>query len=221
MFKSLKSIALVSLVLAGCDTIPVQPSSELPSTEELPAETGGVQTIEVIDPAPAVCPEPAPLPVCPVCKACPKPPAKPAAPPKTSQQGLLIVGAVEKVHVDPADIVLNARIDTGAKSSSIDAQNITRFEREGERWVRFDVTTASGELVKMELPVERRVRINQPEGEVQRRYVVKMWLRLGTVREEVDVTLADRSELNFQLLVGRNFLLDTAVVDVSKKYTQK
>ena len=50
----------------------------------------------------------------------------------------IIIGAVEKVRLLPPNVVLKARIDTGAKTTSIDAQNIIPFERDGKEWVRFD-----------------------------------------------------------------------------------
>ena len=48
-----------------------------------------------------------------------------------------IIGAIENVRLVPPHIVLKARIDTGAKTTSIDARDITPFERNGEEWVRF------------------------------------------------------------------------------------
>ena len=46
---------------------------------------------------------------------------------------------MEHVYISPPGILLTARIDTGATTSSIDARNIEPFERDGKRWVRFEV----------------------------------------------------------------------------------
>ncbi len=51
-----------------------------------------------------------------------------------------IIGGVETVYVPPFEIPFQARIDTGAETSSIDAKNIRPFERDGEKWVSFDIT---------------------------------------------------------------------------------
>ena len=47
-----------------------------------------------------------------------------------------------------------------------------------------------------------------------------MRLRIGDVHDSFEFTLADRSHLDFQLLLGRNFLTDMALVDVGKQFVQ-
>ena len=63
--------------------------------------------------------------------------------------------------------------------------------------------------------------IKQQMGESERRYVVKLWMTLGKIRELVDVTLSDRTDFEYPVLVGRNLLTDTAIVDVSLQHTLK
>lgn len=132
---------------------------------------------------------------------------------------LTVIGAVEKVRVDPPGIHLDARIDTGATTSSIHADDRQEFERDGRRWVRFTLSEVSDEgLRHIELPVERTVLIKRHNAEAARRYVVRMWVTLGDIREHIEVTLADREDFEYSLLIGRNFLTDTALVDVSRQY---
>ena len=184
---------------------------------------------------PPACPEPVSCEACPV----PKPAQCPAAevvekikvvevpaplPPMASTAGemhLPIVGAVEWLQVEPAGIRLQARIDTGAETTSIHAENIQLLEKEGRRYVRFDLQDPdSGEYLQQELRLRREVLIKQHGGGHERRYVVRMWLTLGEMRHRVDVTLSDREVFEYPLLVGRNFLLDAAIVDVSREHTQ-
>lgn len=54
----------------------------------------------------------------------------------------------------------------------------------------------------------------------ERRYVVRLPIQLGEFIEEAEFTLADRANMRYPVLLGREFLRDVAVVDVSKKYTQ-
>lgn len=132
---------------------------------------------------------------------------------------LTVVGAVETVRVDPPGIQLDARIDTGATTSSIHADDKQEFERDGRRWVRFSLSDVSDEELRhIELPVERTVLIKRHNAESARRYVVRMWVTLGDIREQIEVTLADRGDFEYPLLIGRNFLTDTALVDVSRQY---
>lgn len=132
----------------------------------------------------------------------------------------MVVGEMERVWIEPPGASLIARVDTGAHSSSLHAENLVEFERDGEDWVRFDLIV-DDEIETLERRVARYVRVYQqadPEG--TRRPVVTMRMRLGDVHDSFEFTLADRSHLDFQLLLGRNFLTDMALVDVGKQFIQ-
>jgi len=132
----------------------------------------------------------------------------------------LVVGEVERVWIDPPEAQIVARIDTGASSSSLHADNLVEFERDGEDWVRFDINL-DGEMVTLERDIIRHVRVYQqadPDG--TRRPVITLRVRLGDLNQRVEFTLADRSHLDFEMILGRNFLTDVALVDVGRKYVQ-
>jgi hypothetical protein len=134
----------------------------------------------------------------------------------------MVLGELEQVWIDPPGFSLHARVDTGATSNSLSAENLVEFERDGEDWVRFVVNANQvNEPITMERRVVRRVRVFQqadPEG--TRRPVVNLRLVLGDVQDTFEFTLADRSHLNYQILLGRNFLTDVALVDVGKQFVQ-
>ena len=131
----------------------------------------------------------------------------------------LVVGGLEHVYIPSAKVTLKARIDTGAKTSSIHATDVKEFERDGKRWVKFKLISDTNHFIEKTLPVFRTVRIKQDaDTESQRRYVVKMKINLGTISQLVEVTLNDRSNLLYPVLIGRNYLNGVAIVDVSKKY---
>ncbi len=139
----------------------------------------------------------------------------------SSVLGMAILGRVEYAWLDGVGQYLKARIDTGAKSSSLNATNIQRFERNGERWVRFDVALDDERSVTLEAPLHRHVRIRQASvNELERRPVVKLPIRLGEIYEETEFSLSDRNEMLYPILLGRSFLRDIAVVDVAKKFTR-
>lgn len=205
------SLLLLILTLGGCSLF-----------QKTPDPTPDVQV--------AVCPQPAPCKACEVLQ-CPEPTVVekivevPAAlPPMASTAGkmhLPIVGGIEWVKVEPGDLIMEARIDTGAETTSIHAENIALIEKDGKRYVRFTLLdVASGEELPLELRLRRTVLIKQHGREPQRRYVVRMWLTLGDTRTRLDVTLSDREDFEYPLLVGRNFLVDTAIVDVSRQHLQ-
>lgn len=131
-----------------------------------------------------------------------------------------IIGAIENVRLVPPNVILKARIDTGAKTTSIDARNITPFERDGKQWVRF-VCVAGEKEHTIERKVLKTVLIKRHGEESQDRYVVNMRIILGEVSQLIPVTLNDRDAYKYPVLIGRNFLRDYFIVDVAKKYRLK
>ncbi|MDT0499828.1 MULTISPECIES: ATP-dependent zinc protease [unclassified Halomonas] len=135
-----------------------------------------------------------------------------------------VLGSSEWIGLPDVGTYLKARIDSGANTSSLSAREITRFERDGENWVRFKLGLADDDVVVeavrdewIEAPIERRVRIIQATGE-ESRPVVTLMMTLGSIREPVEFTLSDRTHLDFPALLGRRFLLDIAVIDVAERY---
>lgn len=131
----------------------------------------------------------------------------------------LLIGEIEDVYLRPIDLELEARIDTGAQTSSLDAQNLKVFERDGKEWVRFNfVDRETKEVHEIERPVSRFVLIIQSNTEKKdRRPVVAFNLTIGNVSQVVEFTLTDRSHLDFSVLIGRNVLKDLMLVDISQK----
>ncbi|WP_216825078.1 ATP-dependent zinc protease family protein [Agarilytica rhodophyticola] len=134
--------------------------------------------------------------------------------------GKAVLGRLEYVLIEGASEYMKARVDTGASSSSLNATNIQRFERNGDRWVRFSVSLGERDI-SMEAPLERYVRIRQASSDkLERRPVVKLSLLLGELTEQTEFTLSDRTGMLYPVLLGRSFLQDIAVVDVAKKFTR-
>ena len=132
-----------------------------------------------------------------------------------------IVGWVEKVRLYPGGLTIKAKIDTGAKSSSLNCNCITPIERDGEKWVRFSVTNEAGKRIFLERKIVGVTTIKRHFGESQERYVVRLGLCLGGVYKETDFNLIDRTGLNYQLLIGRRFLEGTHIVDPDSSFLTK
>ena len=138
--------------------------------------------------------------------------------PQETQPEKLVVGRHEQVWLEDIQLALPARIDTGAETASLDARNIERFERNGKRWVRFEILHPdTGEALQLERRLKRTVSIIQSNtSEAERRPVIKLGITMGHVTQSAEFTLSNRSHLDYQLLIGRNILKDVMVVDVSK-----
>ncbi len=132
---------------------------------------------------------------------------------------LKLIGQVEYVDIFPTGLRQKARIDTGAETTSIDARDIVAFERDGKSWVQFSVVDrVTDEVANFKLPIERTVLIKRHGADRARRYVVSMRLAIGDLRDNVEVTLADREQFDYPVLLGRNFIQGQAIVDVSRKF---
>lgn len=136
----------------------------------------------------------------------------------------IVLGRREWVAFPSLGLALEARVDTGANTSSLSATDITPFERDGEDWVRFRLALgeehayrAEGQPGQFERPVERTVTIIQASGEDER-YVIALPMELGPLTERVEFTLNDRTDLSAPLLLGRRFFMDIALVDVGRKH---
>lgn len=130
----------------------------------------------------------------------------------------VIIGGVEKVALLPWGVVLPARIDTGAGMSALDVRNL---KLEG-KMVEFRLPERYGDLV-LRLPLAGWRGIKIADGPRKRRPAVEMDLCLGDVRIRTLVTLCDRSNMEFPLLIGRRALRGNPeadfIVDVGLSHT--
>ena len=134
-------------------------------------------------------------------------------------EGKLIVGRKERIAFPGLrryNVV--ARIDSGARSSSAHCDRIW-IETMGDKKVlccRF--LKRSRRVTRFERYRKRRVRSSN--GTIQSRYVVRLEIALGGVKKLTEITLTDRSTMNYSVLLGRRFLRNDFIIDVSKSYLQ-
>lgn len=115
-----------------------------------------------------------------------------------------------------------AKIDTGARTSSLHADAIERFEQDGKPWVRFELVLdeVTGERVICELPRLDRRRITSSNGQTEMRPIVRTWMEIGQARFRAEFSLADRSDMKFPILVGRTALKGRFLVDSGRSFLQ-
>lgn len=132
------------------------------------------------------------------------------------------MGFVEWIVIKDSGVRLKARLDTGAKTSSLHATDVEPFEKDNEEWVRFnlplddhkDVEAPENEgvVLKFELPVERTVLIKRKGAPSQRRYVVNMEFCIAGNMHETQFSLTDRGAFTYGALLGRRFMSDDNVL---------
>jgi hypothetical protein len=133
-----------------------------------------------------------------------------------------IFGWVERVLVTDHGLSMRGKLDTGAKTSSLHATNITLFKRDTIAMVRYDVDAPREDrVITMESPLVRTVAIKEQGAETRTRPIVHLWICIGDVSRVVEVNLVDRSRFNYPLLIGRTALAETIIVDPGESFTRK
>lgn len=132
---------------------------------------------------------------------------------------LVILGWVEHVLLVEPGFRLRAKLDSGAETSSLDARIIKKFRKGGKRWVRFAVTNPqTGEEHVLVRERVRTIGVVQHDGVNQVRPTVRVQMCVAERLLDVEVSLVDRSEFTYRLLLGRGALESFALIDPGNTY---
>jgi hypothetical protein len=116
---------------------------------------------------------------------------------------------------------IKAKIDTGARTSSLHALEFEPFHRLGQNWLRFRVHPIqmddSAILTAEALLVDYRD-VKSSNGRVSRRPVILTSVRMANSEWPIEITLVNRDRMGFRLLLGRTALCDRVLVDCSASY---
>ncbi len=212
---------------------PAKPKATAPAVPEKEADPA-------VNPPPAVTPPPAPEPVM-VTPPGTAAPVQPAAPVDTddeveaeildaqqsaiakpvSSEPIQIYGWREHILIKGVVEKIQAKLDTGALTSSIHAEEKELFERDGKKWVRFIVTDPSLKKptrTRIEAPLVRIARVKEPGGESIPREVVKLNFTIGDRKMRGEFTLNNRSNMLAPVLIGRNMIKDLGWIDANRTY---
>lgn len=116
---------------------------------------------------------------------------------------------------------IKAKIDTGARTSALHAYELSEFTRDGAEWVSFTVhpwQQNESDEVRVELPIFDRRTVKSSSGHAEERITVKIPLVLVGREIDAEVTLTNRDEMGFRMLIGREALEHGFVVDPSASY---
>ena len=129
-----------------------------------------------------------------------------------------VAGWIETVTFPDQGLTLDAKLDTGANSSSIDVTDIERFRRKGKTWYRFTMRDAGGKTAAVEQQTDRVARVMRAEVKDTRRPIVRLKVCVAGHEMETDFTLTDRTGQKYPVLIGRKFLASRVLVDSGRKY---
>lgn len=133
-----------------------------------------------------------------------------------------IFGLIEKIVLLPDNLSMNAKMDTGALTSSLDAKNIELFSKNSSNWVRFDVLTQDNDNNQKTATFEReiiRTVYLRGAGGSDKRPAILMKICIGNRMSEEQFTLRDRSEMKYPVIIGRKTIEHLGLIDVKKQFT--
>jgi hypothetical protein len=138
----------------------------------------------------------------------------------------MILGWLESIQLAGTGMRIKTKLDPGAKTSSMQATNIERYQRDGETWVRFDFTdtdldTDKEETHRLEGPLIREVVIKRHGAPNVIRPVVSQNFCLYHQIYNAEFSLTDRDKFNYAILLGRSFLAHVALVDSSEIFLSR
>lgn len=134
----------------------------------------------------------------------------------------MIVGSEEWFALPKLSIpVIKARIDSGAQTSSLHALNIQPFKKNGEVWISFEIHPIQqnrSTIIRTEAEVYDRRIVKSSSGDSEKRYVIKTQLILGDQSWEIEVTLSNRDNMGYRMLIGREAMSSRILVDPSENF---
>ena len=140
-------------------------------------------------------------------------------------QKLKIVGNAEWCAFDQFKIpAILARIDSGAKTSSIQATDIKLIKKNDERWVRFVVyplqrNSTIKVICRAKLVGKRSIKGSF--GISEERLIIKTPVTIGEETFDIELSLANRNSMEFRMLLGREAMVNRYLINPSEKQLQK
>lgn len=133
-----------------------------------------------------------------------------------------IVGWREWVSLPELNVAaIKAKIDTGANTSSLHAFDIERFRRDGTDLVRFRIHPIQRSIrraIQAEAPLLEMRRVRSSNGIQSQRPVVTTQIEIFDQCWTIELTLANRDQMGFRMLLGREALKGRFLVDVGASY---
>lgn len=133
-----------------------------------------------------------------------------------------IVGRREVIDILDLELFsLDAKIDTGADSNSLHCDDITVDENNFVYFKLLDKVHPAYHSKKIKMPLYKLKKVKSSNGSVQLRPSIQVFVEFFGKKYKTIITLTNRSDMKYPMLIGRRFLANRYLVDVSKEYLTK
>lgn len=129
----------------------------------------------------------------------------------------VVAGWIERVSLPDQNLTFEAKLDTGADTSSVNARNVRIDPGRGRPRVRFELTDDAGRTVPVEVPLVRQVRIRRAGAPTESRPVVQLRVCVAGQTVDTEFTVADRGGLSTQMLIGRSLMAGRLLIDPARE----
>lgn len=136
-----------------------------------------------------------------------------------------IIGWQEWVSLPNIAIpAIKAKVDTGARTSSLHANRIEHFQKNGIPYIHFEVHPIQKNntiVLSCEAPLIDKRQVRSSCGEEEYRPVIIATITLGDIRWEIELNLTNRDYMGYRMLLGRNAMKNHLIIDPSERFLQR
>ncbi len=133
----------------------------------------------------------------------------------------IIIGRLEKVNIPELELQnVIAKIDTGAYRGSIHATEIREIEKKGKKYVEFKILDSDHPEYSDKVYSFSNYKIKKFRNsgtDPHERYVIFVTLEISDQKLPIEISLSNRADLRYPILIGRRFLKEKFLIDASKK----
>ncbi|MBT3504966.1 MAG: ATP-dependent zinc protease [Piscirickettsiaceae bacterium] len=134
----------------------------------------------------------------------------------------ITIGTLENFDLPELGILgIQARIDTGAKTSSLHVDNLSRFTNGGKPWVKYDIHPnihSVDEIIHCQSPIKDIRKVKSSNGDSEERYLIRTLVKVGDAEWPIEITLTNRQDMSNLMLFGREGMGDRVLIDPSSTF---
>lgn len=130
-----------------------------------------------------------------------------------------VLGWSERIKLMPEQLMFDAKLTPGSEGNVLHADDLKEFSRDGDKWVRFSVSDNLGNEKVLERRVIDKSSFRTTSGKLDRRYVIESAVCLEKVYLVLEFALADRSNFDQKVRIGRESLAGNFIIDPARTRT--